>query len=105
MSSKKPGPSEFLQSLGNTSQEVADSLRRLGVKSKKPFDAASYCYNCPIAVAVNEHSNGWGGIKVSQNGYLTYSDSQIMDPKTTPAVQWFIQDFDKGLYPDLVGDP
>lgn len=98
MPSKKPSPTEFLKSLGNTSEEVANSLRRLGVKSK-PWGTPGY--NCPLAVAVNEHSCGWGGIYVSPSGCLTYRDSQIINPQTTTAVQQFVRDFDKGLYPDL----
>jgi hypothetical protein len=95
--STKLGPTAFLKSLGNTSQEVADSLRKLNVRGRGGD------YDCPIAVAVNTHANGWGGIRVSKCGYLTYNDCQIMDPQTTEAVRQFVKDFDAGMYPDLVG--
>jgi hypothetical protein len=91
------GPSEFVKSLGSTADEVAESLRRLGVKGRR----RSRC-ECPIAVAVNKHAPGWGGIRVSGSGYLSYNDVQIMDPQTTSAVQAFVRAFDDGSYPYLV---
>ena len=92
----KLGPSDFVKWLGNTSEEVANSLRALGVKG----DGGER--SCPVAIAINKHANGWGGIQVDTNGYLTYGDCQIVDPQTTEAVQQFVKDFDAGKYPDLV---
>lgn len=44
----KPRTTDFLKSLGDTSEEVAESLRKLGVKGK----TTRYGDKCPIAIAV-----------------------------------------------------
>jgi hypothetical protein len=96
---KKPGPSDFVKLLGNTPDDVARSLRLLGVNGKRRNE-----YKCPVAVAINEHANGWGGIRVTSYGSLTYKDCQIMDPQTTDAVRQFVKNFDSGMYPELDSD-
>lgn len=97
---RKLGPTEFMESLGDSSSAVAESLRVLSVKG---FTDGRGCM-CPIAVAINIHAKGWGGIRVSSNGYASYNDCQIMDPQSTQAVKDFVKDFDSGVYPDLVGN-
>ncbi len=98
--------SEYLASLGNTTDEVADSLRHHGVKG----EIGSTCH-CPILNAITKACpDYWSGLKiygcVSETGdhhyEATLNDPQIMDPSLPKPVQWFIGEFDLGNYPDLV---
>lgn len=95
----KPGPTEFLKSLGPSSDSVAVSLYKLGVKGKK----RSPC-NCPIAVALKQFSSCWPGIYVYPRS-ITYKDDQIIDPATTPAVTEFLIRFDIGHFDHLEARP
>jgi hypothetical protein len=98
---------EYLLSLGNTSAEVAESLRAQGIKGK----ILSACH-CPILNGIySACPNYWPGLRIvngrkQSDGHWYYSatldDPQIMDPSLPAAVMDFIGDFDAGLYPDLV---
>ncbi len=95
---------EFLTSLGTTADEVADSLRAAGIRGIR----SSMC-NCPILNAVYQAlPDYWPGLvilgSVTKNGRsyrATLGDSQICDPRLTPAIEDFIAKFDSGSYPDL----
>lgn len=97
---------EYLTSLGNTSEEVAESLRQHGIKGVKK----SKCH-CPILNAIYQACpDYWTGLKIyggtmKQDGnwyyYATLDDDQIMDPRLPQSVMNFIGDFDTGKYPDL----
>lgn len=97
---------EYLASLGNTADEVANSLRRQGVKGK----IGSTCY-CPILNAIYKACPDYcPGLMIdgrpSETGNHGYqailNDSQIMDPSLPKPVQLFVGEFDLGKYPDLV---
>jgi hypothetical protein len=98
---------QYLTSLGSTSQEVAQSLRQQGIKGLK----RSPCH-CPILNAIyGALPHYWAGLHIVGGGQLdgqkvpyraSLNDAQIMDPQLTAAVQDFLYDFDNGLYPDLV---
>lgn len=112
---------EFLKSLGSTSQEVADSLRKMGVEGEK--------YNeqfCPVIKAIYQNFPnfssglkaragsvpgyrcdtiyGWLHVKTTFRYEVTWDDCQTIDPICPEPVGQFITDFDNGKYPDLVGD-
>lgn len=97
--------SEYLKSLGNTSEEVANSLRAQGIKGIKLS-----ARRCPILNAIYKSCPDYwyklkiiGGSKIGENWHYSASlgDSQIMDPMLPQAVSNFIGDFDCGKYPDL----
>jgi len=93
--------SEFLASLGDSSDAIALSLKNLGVQGKVG-DSRS----CPISVACNKYAKGWGNVLTTGNGYLTWGDPQITDPVLDPAVQRnvteFVHNFDARKYPELI---
>jgi len=88
--------SDFLKDMGNTSEEVAESIRKIGVKGvqKNPR-------HCPLALAIREKFPSTIGLRVGGNT-MTYSDPQTMDPAHTPSTSQFVKDFDAGKYPDLI---
>jgi len=99
--------SEYLASLGNTPDEVADSLRKQGVKG-----LVRSSRNCPVINGIYRAcTNIWPGLRIG-NGYklsdgehwhysATYNDCQIMDPSLPLPVMDFIGKFDTGDYADL----
>lgn len=100
--------SDYLKSLGNTSDEVAMSLRAQGIKGKR----TSKCH-CPVLNGIYRACpDYWSGLEIfggapdskigsKHHYYATLQDSQIMDPQLPQAVQNFIGDFDLGKYPDM----
>jgi hypothetical protein len=100
---------EFLASLGNTPDEVADWMRKNGIKGVK-----KNCRLCPVLNAIySEHGvDCWsgliisGGSKVGDSWFYssTYDDDQIMDPSLPQPVMDFVGRFDNDVYPDLVAE-
>lgn len=97
--------SEYLKSLGNTPDEVADSLRRQGIKGVKEST-----YHCPILNAIYKACpDYWSGLKITNGDkhgdhwyyHAGLDDCQIMDPSLPQPVMDFIGKFDCGEYPDL----
>lgn len=93
---EKLGPTEFMKTLGDTSEEVADSIRKFGITGTKGSR------RCPLAKALKEHSNCGYTIGVSAHGDVYYDDLQVLDPDTPTAVKQFVRDFDNDKYPDLL---
>lgn len=100
-----PTVKEYLKSLGDTAEQVAESLRSHGVKGV----VASKCH-CPILNAIYKACpDYWSGLEIvngSKNGdhwyyTATLDDAQIMDPDLPQPVMDFIGEFDSGKYPDL----
>lgn len=98
--------SDYLNSLGNTADEVAESLRRQGIKGI----VGSPC-KCPIINAIyTACPDYWSGLRIvngSKTGdhwwyCATLNDCQIMDPTLPQPVMDFIGEFDDNKYPDLV---
>lgn len=97
---------DYLASLGDTPEEVAESLRKQGVKGKKK----SKCH-CPILNGIYQACpDYWPGLRIvngsklsngSWSYYATLDDSQIMNPRLPQSVMDFIGAFDAGEYPDL----
>lgn len=99
------GINEYLKSLGGTAAEVAESMRRQGIKGLR----LSPC-KCPILNAIykacpkywpwltivngRKHEGGWSYC-------ATLDDAQIMDPQLPQPVMDFIGEFDEGMYPDI----
>lgn len=93
----------FFASLGNTSDEVAASLLKLGALGKR----RSEC-NCPVAQAFKLSGLGWPGLRIAggpEHYWATYRDCQIMDPVLPKPVIEFVRRFDAGEYQELVGSP
>lgn len=113
---------EYLKSMGNTSQEVAEHLEMLGIKGQKHHPQF-----CPIIKAIyHQFPNMSQGLKVDVYAYsagyrsfgaygklwceasssvcITWQDCQTMDPTCPAAVAAFVKEFDEGKYPHLVGD-
>lgn len=111
---------EFLESLGETSEEVANSLEQMGIKGE--------CYNgeyCPVTKAIYQKfpnmSRGlrtlyeittpgfvntiYGEIyqKRSSTVVVTWDDCQTLDPDCPKAIADFVKDFDNIKYPNLIG--
>jgi hypothetical protein len=109
--------SDFLNSLGSTPDEVADSLLIMGIKGERdnpcfcPIIKAIY-FNFPElpkglkVVVVPGHTKYIYGsipIYVEQKAKVTWSDIQTIDPKCPDAVSEFIMLFDVGKYQFLIG--
>ena len=111
---------EFLKSLGNSSEEVANSLEKMGIKGE--------CYNadfCPITKAIYQKfpkiSKGLRTLyKITYPRYVstvyndiyvrgsttivvTWDDVQTIDPVCPKAVVDFVKEFDIKKYPRLIG--
>lgn len=89
-----------MKTLGYSSGAVAASLVALKVKGRREVSGS----HCPVAVAINIYSSGWGDVRVYKGGLVTYNDSQIINPQSTQAVKDFVKDFDAGMYPGLIGN-
>lgn len=112
---------EFLKSLGSTSEEIADNLRKMDVKGEKENDKF-----CPVIKAIYKQfpnlSKGliitflysperyintvYGRLHIesSSSCIVTWDDRQTLDPICPAPIGQFVEDFDNGKYPDLVGD-
>jgi hypothetical protein len=90
--------SDYLESLGDTPEAVANSLRAQGIKGKKD----STCH-CPILNGIYKACpDYWSGLKIV-NGRkegvhyyygATLDDAQICDPRLPQPVMDFIGAFD-----------
>lgn len=98
---------QYLNSLGNTSEEVAASLRTQQIKGRK-----NDVRLCPILNGIYQACpDYWSGLRIHggrkrKSGdhwhySATLNDSQILDPTLPQPVMDFIGDFDSGKYPDL----
>ena len=98
---------EYLTSLGSTPDEVADNLRRQGIKGI----VGSKCH-CPVLNAIYQACpDFWSGLQIVNGARLpdgrwsycaTLDDDQIMDPRLPQPVMDFIGAFDGGEYADLI---
>jgi hypothetical protein len=97
---------QYLTSLGKTPDEVAESLRRQGIKGV----VRSPCH-CPILNGIYAACpDYWSGLLIvngrkGEGGWsyhATLGDCQICDPQLPQPVMDFIGAFDEGAYPDLV---
>lgn len=99
---------EYLASLGDTADEVAESLRKQGVKGLKRKST-----QCPVVNGIYTgpcQDKVWPGLRIgagfrredgSWHYVATYNDDQIMDTELPQPVMNFIGEFDAGKYPDL----
>lgn len=111
---------EYLKSLGNTSQEVADNLELQGIKGEicnaqfcpvikaiyKQFPNLSKGLIALIRSSKGGYANFYGiklFIKKRERVVITWNDCQTIDPLCPQAVQDFIKEFDSGKYPHLEG--
>lgn len=94
---------EYLLSLGDTPDQVAQTLQAQGIKGRR----GSSCF-CPLAVALNNRYGESAQAFVSHtdvmlydgpesaNNYLVVNPLQIAD---------FVEAFDRGIYPELDKEP
>lgn len=82
----------FLRTLGETAEEVAATLERLGVKG------THHCKTCPISVAVWEH---FKHPVSSGGGWVCSTEIDLLKVFAPEGVRVFIPRFDKGQYPNL----
>lgn len=97
---------EYLRSLGRTPIEVADALRKRGIRGKRQSRTC-----CPILNGIYEACpDYWPGLRIvngdrGKDGNWTYvatlGDVQIIDPVLPQPVMNFIGNFDTGMYRDL----
>lgn len=113
--------SEFLKSMGNTADEVADYCRQNKITGE--IQNPTFC---PVIKAIYaKFPNLSKGLKVTTyripDGYrdfgcygviwmegryvtkVTWNDCQTLDPETPQAVIDFVRKFDAKQYPDLIG--
>jgi hypothetical protein len=94
---------EYVASLGNTAEEVAESLRKQGAKGVPNCKDAS-----PVLAGIYLNCNTWSGLRLivsKGSGRFTYGDVQITDPANPPQpVVDFLVRFNEGEFQDLV-DP
>jgi hypothetical protein len=112
---------EFLESLGNSSEEIAKNLSDMGIKGEVgnpqfcPIIKAIY-HKMPdmsrgLKVLTIRYSSGYRKFGVYgylwMNGYdaikVTWNDCQTIDPHCPSVIGDFVRDFDSGKYPELVG--
>lgn len=112
---------EFLKSLGNSSNEIAENLQNMDIKGE--IGNPDFC---PIIKAIyKQFPNMSRGLKavfyyypsgyrslgyygyVWMNGktifQITWNDYQTIDPDCPEAIGKFVKDFDSGKYPFLIG--
>jgi hypothetical protein len=94
---------DYLNSLGETEQEVYQSLKDLGIRGTQ--HAAS---TCPIANVVYRHFGVEAFVCSDQilltSGLLGDDNFEEVFVSTTPAVASFVEAFDRSRYMDLVGE-
>jgi hypothetical protein len=88
------GPLPLLQSLGATSDEVADSLRASGSKGRRDS-----FLRCPLAVYLHRH--GFADAMVGLDSVALPAAGADW-PLPSPCAS-FVALFDRGYYPDLEG--
>jgi hypothetical protein len=88
---------DYLRSLGDTPDAIADTLAQLGVRGE-PDDP----FACPLVVALTDHSGlGIDEVSVTQDG-IEWGYRGAYEWAPTPlACAAFIARFDEGHYPDL----
>jgi len=91
----KPSPKDFLRSLGDTKEAVAESLRRLGVCGYRDDSL-----ECPIANALREHAEIPFNAKHIRvlGDRITYENTDFIVHSacnTPKPVKDFIKSFDK----------
>ena len=112
---------KFLESLGNSSEEIAKTLQEKGIKG----EIGNWEF-CPIIKAIyQEFPNMSKGLKAlfyhyhagyrSLGSYgfvwaesyttfkLTWDDYQTIDPACPNVIGEFVKDFDARKYPELIG--
>lgn len=82
----------LLGGLGNTSYDVSQSLKKLGVKG---FQGASS--SCPIAIYLNELAP-YEEFTATQGGIYWGNRHSVTAPDP---IKYFMYIFDKGGYPEL----
>lgn len=90
----------FLESLGDSSEEVRQSLLQLGIKGDH------HAHSCPIANALaqelNEGKYGVTGYLVTHSGKTKFLKKfRHLDIVAPKAIKDFVGNFDIGLYPEL----
>lgn len=85
-----------LSLLGNTSKEVAASLRAEGVKGRQTEAGA-----CPVAVFLKRKLPAYYFSVFSTVGVRQFDDWEDNIPVPKPVFH-FLLDFDSGVYPDLI---
>lgn len=97
---------EYVASLGDTAEEVAESLRKQGAKGVPNSDWAN-----PVIAGIYLHCDTWSGLRLvgmkgaKPSARFTFADCQITDPANPPqAVTDFLARFNAGDFNDLV-DP
>jgi hypothetical protein len=88
---------EKLKALGNNSDEVAESLRKEGIKGKKQSKTC-----CPIINYLHRDMK-YKGLTSPVTGVITWDDPQTLDPLCPETIHSFMVNFDSGMYPDLIG--
>lgn len=86
-------PADYLAALGRTDDEVAATLRRLGITGRQ--FAVSHC---PVANYLREHA-GMAHPNVSPRAVTTRNEHVTYVPAP---VAGFIRAFDLGYFPDLI---
>jgi hypothetical protein len=81
-----------LKALGDIPEQVANSLRALGIKGRRGDE-----YNCPIARCLRKKGYNVECVG-SRNTFSPVVDKPIKNPN---AIFIFINSFDRGQYPDL----
>ena len=84
-----------LRDLGNTPDEIAEKLQKLGIKGDRWS-----MYHCPI---VNFYNKFCGGLVFAPYvGHLRSKDEQCLDPVVPGPVRDFMREFDNGKYTELM---
>lgn len=98
--------SDYLKSLGETSEAVAQNLMAHGIKGIKESST-----KCPIINAIYKYCpNCYPGLTIYKSGCcycikfnrLLLMNPLIIDPYLSQPIVDFIRDFDNGKYPELI---
>lgn len=86
---------ELLAQLGSTAEQIAESLRKAGIRGRQ----RNTC-NCPIANWMKTRP-GIVAISTCRKRIMVIIEADCIVEPTPPAVQDFITDFDGECYRDL----
>ena len=87
----------YLESLGSTSDAVANSLRTMGIKGNRAL-----CYSCPIATVLARQFPLYRfRVRPSTVGVMRYNCDPLFSVSTPRPIMDFIVQFDHGVHEEL----
>jgi hypothetical protein len=91
---------QLVSSLGNTADEIAGNLHKMGILGKQFCDE-----DCPASNFLKMHGYVFPSVYLSQTVTFPSEDApddNMIEIDNPPQLSDFIHNFDEGMYPDLM---